>query len=112
MKPWGLWSRPGLLAGLGDRQAAEFAAPDHQGLVEQPALVEVGEQAGDGLVGLAGELLVVALDIDVAVPGELILHAAGVDLDEADAPLDQAAGGQALAGNVLAARIVQAVELP
>ena len=66
----------GLLAGLGDRQPAELAAPDHQGLVEQPALFEVLQQAGDRLIGLAGELLVVALDVDVAVPGELVLHAA------------------------------------
>ena len=101
----------GLLAGLGDRQAAELAAPDHQRLVEQPALVEVGQQAGDRLVGLAGELLVVPLDVGVAVPGELVVHAARVDLDEADAALDQAAGRQALAGDVVATRVVDAVEL-
>ena len=46
----------GLLACLRDRQPAELAAPDHQRLVEQAALVEVRQQAGDRLVGLAGEL--------------------------------------------------------
>ena len=34
----------GLVAGLRDRQAAELAAPDHQRLVEQPALGQVGQQ--------------------------------------------------------------------
>ena len=43
---------------LGDRRAAELAAPDHQHLVEQPALLQVGEERGDGLVPLGGELAV------------------------------------------------------
>ncbi len=34
----------------------------------------------------------------------------GVDLDEADAALDQAAGRQALPGDVVAAGVVDAVE--
>ena len=59
-----------LVAGLGDRQPAELAPPDHQRLVEQPALLQVGQQAGDRPVGLAGELAVVPLDVDVAVPGD------------------------------------------
>ena len=52
----------------------------------------------------------VPLDVGVAVPGELVLHAARVDLDEADAALDQPAGGQALAGDVVATGVVDAVE--
>ena len=101
----------GLLGLLGDRQPAELAAPDHQRLVEQPALVQIGEQAGDGLVGLAGELLVISLDVDVSIPGELVLHAARVDLHEPDAALDQPPGHQALAGDVVAPRVVEAVQL-
>ena len=43
---------------LGVGGAAEFTAPDDEGVVEQAALLEVGEQAGRGLVG------VVALALD------------------------------------------------
>ena len=46
---------------LGDRRAAELAAPDHQRAVEQAALLEVGEEGGDGLVPLAGQLAMVGL---------------------------------------------------
>ena len=45
---------------LGHRRAAELAAPDDQRLVEQAALLEVREQAGDRPVGLAAQLAVVA----------------------------------------------------
>ena len=79
--------------------------------VEQAALLEVGEQAGDRRVGLAGELAVVVLDVGVAVPAPLVLHAAGVDLHEAHAALDQPAGDQALLGEVVAALVVEAVQL-
>ena len=66
----------GLLGLLRDRQAAEFAAPDHEGVFQKPALGKIGEQAGQRLVGLSGELFVVSLDIVVPVPRELIVHAA------------------------------------
>src|SRR6516164_8067517 len=36
--------------GLGDRRAAELAAPDHERLVQETAALEVGEQARHGLV--------------------------------------------------------------
>ena len=101
----------GFLGLLGDRQAAEFAAPDHQSIVEQPSLAEIGEQAGERLVGFSGKLFVIPLDIDVSIPRELILHAARVDLHEPDASLDQPPGHQALASNMVAAGIIQAVQL-
>ena len=52
VKPWWLWSRRRGLAvvlrQLDGRRAAEFAAPDDQRVVEQAALLEIGEQRGDG----------------------------------------------------------------
>ena len=77
----------------------------------RPRCLEVGQEGGDGLVGLAGELAVVAGDVDVAVPAPLVLHAAAVDLHEAHAALDHAAGHEALLGEVGAARVVEAVEV-
>ena len=44
------------VAGLVHRRAAELAAPDDQRVVEQPALLEVGEQPVDRPVGLAAEV--------------------------------------------------------
>ena len=35
--------------------AAEFAAPDHEGIVEHAALLQVGDQRRAGLVGIAAE---------------------------------------------------------
>jgi len=52
------------------------------------------------LIGLLGEAAMVAGDINVAIPALLVVHAAAVNLDEAHAALDQAAGHQALPGEV------------
>src|SRR5437764_1500242 len=49
----------GALLELGGGLAAELAPPDDQGLVEQAAALEVLDQPGDGLVGVAGVLGVV-----------------------------------------------------
>ena len=46
----------GALGVLGGRLPAELAAPDDERLVEQAAPLEVLEQAGDRLVGVAGVL--------------------------------------------------------
>ena len=50
-------------------------------------------------------------DVGVSIPRELVVHAAAVDLDEADAALDESAGGEALEGHVLAVGLVEPVEL-
>ena len=44
-----LWSRPS--GALGGRQPAELAAEQDQRLVQQAALLQVGQQGGGGLVG-------------------------------------------------------------
>ena len=96
----------GLLA---HRGPAELAAPDDQGLVEQPPALQVGDQGGDGLVAPGAELGVVPFEVAVGVP---LAARAAVELDEPDAPLDQPAGPQAHRAEVLAARVVEAVERP
>ena len=67
----------------------------------RPRCLRSVEQAGDRLVGLAGEAARGCLSMfDVAVPAPLVLHAAGVDLHEPHAALDQPPGDQALLGEV------------
>ena len=90
----------GPLGVLGGRLAAELAAPDDQGLVEQAAPLQVLEQAGDRLVGAAGVVVVVLDEVAVGVPVAVVVGAAGVELDEPDAALDQPAGQQAAAAEV------------
>src|SRR5262249_50036786 len=99
---------------LGGGGAAEFAAPDDQGVVEEGAVFEVGQECGDGLIGggaVGGELGAKAV---VLVP-ELATGALGglgvVELDHANAALDEAAGEEALAAEVLGGGLVYAVEL-
>ena len=55
--------------------------------------------------------VVVGHQIGVGVPVVVVVGAAGVDLDEADAALDQPPGDQALAAEVGGTRLVDAVEL-
>ena len=74
--------------------AAEFAAEEDEGVVEHPALAEVIDEGGDGLIDLAGEGGVFG-DIVVIVPR---LAGAVPELDEADAAFEEAAGDEGLAG--------------
>ena len=97
------------LAPLGHRHPAELAAPDDQGVVEEPATLQVGQQAGDRLVGLAAHRRVVRLDVVVGVPAG---HVARVELDEPDAALDQPPGQQAAGAELGRQRVVEAVEAP
>ena len=83
--------RGGELALRVDR-AAELAAPDDQRVVEQPALLQVLDQRGRGLVG------VVALAADLVRQVAVLVPAHVVELDEAHAALGQAAGQQAVGG--------------
>ena len=111
VKACGLWSRPGLAPFCASGKPAEFAAPDDQRRIQQAAGFQIGQQAGDRLIGFAGEAAVVAGDVDVAVPAPFVLLAAGVDLHEPHAAFDHPPGDQALLGEMAALRIVEPVEL-
>ena len=41
-----------VAAALDHRRAAELAAPDHERVVQQAALLQIGDQGGAGLVGV------------------------------------------------------------
>ena len=45
---------PGGLAHLAHRRAAKFAAPDHDRVVEQAALLEVADERGGGAIDVEG----------------------------------------------------------
>ena len=70
--------------------AAEFAAPDDEGAVEETALLEVGEEGGERAVDLAGFGGEFFVEVLVVVPAVV------PDLDDADAALDEAAGDEEL----------------
>ena len=81
-------------AQVDDRRAAEFAGDQHQRLIEESTLLEIGHQRRDGLIYRAGRVLVTH-DIGVVIP-------AGVDdLHESHALLHQAPRGQAGAADPL-----------
>jgi hypothetical protein len=101
----------GFAACLSDRESAEFTAPDDKCVFEKTAGGHIGQQCSDGFVSFPGELAVVAFDVVMAVPRSLIFHATGVNLDEADATFDKSAGGEALAGEVIALGVTDAVEI-
>ena len=84
-----------VLGELHGGRSAELAAPEDEGFIEKAAGFEVGEQSGEALVALLGQLAVVGLEVVVAVPG---LEGAVPDLDVADAALDQSAGDEHLPG--------------
>ena len=79
--------------------------PDYGKMIEQAALLQVGEQSGDGFVsgGATGGEQV--LDVEMMIPS------ARADLDVAHAGLGELAGKETLAAKVVGRRVADAVEL-
>ena len=101
---------PRLLAGLGDRQSAEFATPDDQRVVEQsPCSRSVrARQSACRSPARTGRG---CPRCRVAVPTPLVLHPARIDLHKAHAPFDESPGKEALSGEMRAPLLVEPVEL-
>ena len=94
------------VGGIDLRRAAEFAADEHERGGEHAALVEIADEAGEGLVKRHGLALKAAFDVRVVIP------AAVGDADHAHAGLDETAGEQeALPGGVAAVFVAQFVGL-
>ena len=102
---------PGPLGVFGRRLAAELAPPDDQRALQQAALLQVFDQSGNRLVRRARMIAVVLDQIAVGIPVGVVVVAAGVNLHEPHAALDQPASQQASPAEILGALVVQAVEL-
>jgi len=57
-----------LLPNFAHRRAAKFATPDHEGPIQQAALLQVANQRRRGLVDLAGDGLQRSSQVFVVVP--------------------------------------------
>ena len=96
---------------LGHGGATELAAPNDERLVEQAPRLEVFEQPGDRLVGVAGVASMAALESGVLVPAVGTGVGRTEQFDEADATLDESAGDQAFAAEWLGHLFVESVQL-
>ena len=83
--------------------AAEFAAPDHQGIFEKAALLQVLDQRRGRLVGDAAVPLQLAVEVGVVVPARVGQH------DETHAALHHTARQQAIGGELPLRFVVDAV---
>src|SRR6056297_722020 len=93
---------------LTHRSPSELTSPDDEGLVEQAALLEVFQQAGDRLIHRLAEPRVVFLDPRVRIP---LAAGSAVELDKTDASFDQPAGEQAVPAEGLRLFLIQTVQL-
>ncbi len=75
-------------AALGVDGATEFTAPDDEGILEETVAFEILDETVGGLINVATLGGHASADIGVVIPVVVI------DLDEADAALDEAAGEQ------------------
>src|SRR3954453_7676588 len=89
----------GLLAAahcrLSIRRAAELAAPNHERIVEQTALLQVSQQRGAGAVAIGTEGLMALVVVLMRIPRLLVFRVGVIDLNKSHAALGQAAGEQA-----------------
>ncbi len=96
-----------ILLGVGC--PTEFSAPPDEGIFEETASMEIGEEAGDGFVGGAG-VLGVAWKVRVLIPARVGGVVAVGDLDEADARFAEAAGHETLASEFVGGILADAIE--
>ena len=92
-------------AALAHRGAAEFAAPQQEGVFQHAALLEVGDEGRGGLVDVLRGGAHAVLDAAVVVPSAV------VELDHADAAFGQTAGHQAVRREGAVADFLDAVVL-
>ena len=83
---------------LDHRSTSEFSTPDDECLVEQPALFQVLDQRGRGLVDFSTPLRQRVQDILVLVIESVMVPVTMVELDKTDPPLDQAPRQQTIIG--------------
>src|SRR6476620_850556 len=76
--------------------AAKFAAPDDQGVFEKAARLEVFDERCLSLIDFAANFFEVALEIFAGAP--VTVPVGMIELDEANAAFDEAAGEKAIAG--------------
>ena len=85
--------------------AAELASPEHQRVIEHPALSQVSDQGRAGLVGLA------ALLADAAGQAAVMVPTGVIELDKSNVALGQPAGQQAVGREAARCPRVGPVEL-
>ena len=91
---------------LGVWGASKLASPQHQGVIEHAALLEVAQKTSNGTVHFTRILAVVAFQVAVLVPF------VGVGaLDEANTCFSKSAGHQALASKVVGLVVSHAVKV-
>ena len=77
---------------LDERGATEFAAPDNERVIEETEALEVFDEGGAGLIGIA------ALGIEFGGQGIMLIPASVHELNAAGTPFDQAPRHQAIMG--------------
>ena len=92
---------------LAHRGTAKFTAPDDEGFVQKPSGFEVSDKTDYGQVDLLTKPGVVALHLGMAIP---LASGSVIELYEANPPLHQSAGEEALLAEDLCVPLIQAVE--
>ena len=93
---------------LGVGCAAKFTAPPHNGVVEQPALFEIGQQRADRLVGGLGVIHVLG-HVGVLIPRGVVAVVGIVHLNVPYPGFAQAPGHQAVTTKVISRLLVDPV---
>src|SRR5687767_5547855 len=57
-----------IAVSIPDRLPPKFATPDNQGAVEQPALLQVGDEGSQGLIDLAGSFRKTIFNVLMMIP--------------------------------------------
>src|SRR5262249_38451852 len=95
---------------LGGRGAAELAAPDDQGVLQQPACLQVVEEGGDRAVDRDAAPGQILADAAVMIPG--IVRRGGEELDATHGPPPQPTGQEAVPAEQVGGRLADSVEAP
>ena len=89
---------------VAERRATELTRPDDHRRIKKASLLQVLNQAGPGLINLAGQALVTLVVVAVRVPVGM------EDLDESHAPLDESPRHEAALSESIRGPLADAVE--
>src|SRR5262245_19232535 len=85
--------------------------PDEEGRIEEATTLEVFDQSGDWHIGFCAMQSVIGLQIPVRVPARIEVAAAGEDLHEAHAALNQSSRHQSLSAKIVRWLFSHAIKL-
>src|SRR4249920_1122557 len=103
---------PSALGAFDPGSATKLGTPNNHCFTQQSTLLQIFQQASDGLIDLGTQPAVIFLQVDVSIPSIGIRSVAMKHLNKTHTPLDQPTGRQADLTKGFGGLLIQAIQFP